>query len=164
MLASDRLADTDRFHGPFIDSARKIVIDLTGFPELAHQHVERTFPKCFPVVNAQCMHLLCGDRPYSPKGFNGQTVYKGLGLCGMYRAKPVRFPVVGGNLGEELIIGYTGRGNQVQLFADASLDFAGDVYRQFYTFFIMGNVEKGFVQRDRFDKVGISMEDLMYLT
>ena len=51
----------------------------------------------------------------------------------------------------------------MQFFADASFDFAGDVNGQFNAGLVFCHVEECFVDGERFDEVGVVVEDVVYL-
>ena len=96
-FATDRFAYAHRFDRARVNASCEVIIKRPGFTEQAGQHVERAVAQLFAVVNPQQMHLLCGDRPDAPKGFDGQLIDKVFGLRRMDGAKPVRFSIVGSN-------------------------------------------------------------------
>lgn len=51
----------------------------------------------------------------------------------------------------------------MKVLADALLDFSGNVYGQGNPFLVVGDVQKGFIQRNGFDEVGIFVENLVNL-
>lgn len=71
---------------------------------------------------------------------------EGFGLVGMDGAQSVGLPKVGSDFGQKLVVGYPGRGNQVQFLTDACLDFPGDVNRQVHAFLVFRDIQKGFIQ------------------
>ena len=85
------------------------------------------------------------------------------GLCRMYGAEAVWLAVVRCYFGKKLIVGDTGRSDQIQLFPDFSLDSFGYIDSKRDVLLVLRYVQKGFVQRKRFDDIRIFMEYLMYL-
>ena len=78
-------------------------------------------------------------------------------------ADTVWLPVIGCHLGEKLAVADTCRGCETCCLLDTSLDFLGDIHRQFYPFLVVSDIQKGFINGDGFDKVGIFLKYLMYL-
>ena len=109
------------------------------------------------------VHGLCGFRAHAPNLLNAQLVDKLLCTVGVYGRKPVGFPPVGGNLGQQFVVGNTCRGSQLEPFVDLLLDFAGNVNGQFYAGLVFRDIQKSFVERYGFNKVGIFVEDFMHL-
>ena len=66
---------------------------------------------------------------------------------------------VGGDLGEELVGGYSGGGGEVLFGADLLANGLGDFGGSGKVGFIFGDVEIGFVEGERFDQVGVAEED-----
>lgn len=114
-------------------------------------------------VNAHVVHLLQSLLAYAPKIFHGQLRDKVESLVGVNGADAVGLAIVGSHLGEKLAIADTCRCGESCLCFDACLDFACHIYSQLYTFLIMGDIEKGLVDGDRFYEVGIILEDVVNL-
>ena len=73
-------------------------------------------------------------------------------------AETIGLAIVGGDFGEEFVVRDSSRGNKVEFGADALFDFAGNVDGEFDAWLIVGYIEEGFVERDRFDEVGVGVE------
>ena len=93
----------------------------------------------------------------------GQLRDKVESLVGVNGADAVGLAIVGSHLGEKLAIADTCRCGESCLGFDACLDLACHIYSQLYTFLIMGDIEKGLVDGDRFYEVGIILEDVVNL-
>ena len=85
------------------------------------------------------------------------------GFVGVDDAETIRFAIVGGDFGEEFVVRYTSRGNEVEFGANALFDFAGNVDGEFDARLVVGDVEKRLIERDGFDKVGVGVENLVDL-
>lgn len=51
----------------------------------------------------------------------------------------------------------------MKVLADALFDFPGNIYSQGNPFLVVGDIQKGFIQRNGFDEVGIFVENLVNL-
>ena len=81
----------------------------------------------------------------------------------MNHRQPIRFAPVRGNLRQELTIAHTSRCRQPRRLTYALLNLTGYIHAKFYAPFILRHIEKGFIQRDRFNQVRIVMKDFMQL-
>ena len=163
VFAADRLADADGLDRTVVDTPGKIVVELAGLPEKAAEHGGRGVVEVAPGVDAVLVHLFGRYGADTPEGLDRKAVDKLLCRVGMNRAEAVGLAVVGGNLGQEFIIGNAGGGDEVEAFANLLLDFAGDIDGQFNARLVLGNVEEGLVERDRLDDVGVFVEDFVNL-
>ena len=77
-------------------------------------------------LDAEPGHLLGGLRPDAVEPLDRQSGDEGLALARRDDAQAVGLVLVGGELGEELVVGHAGRGGQPGLGADAGADFLGD--------------------------------------
>ena len=73
--------------------------------------------------------------------------------------QPVRLAVVGGQLGQELVVGDPGRGGQRRLGLDAGPDALRDLGRGGDALQVLGDVEIGLVERERLDQRRVLGED-----
>ncbi len=71
----------------------------------------------------------------------------------------VGLAVIGGELGQELVVGDAGRSGEAGFGADRRADFLGDPRRRGDSARIFGHVEIGLVQRQRLDERGVPRED-----
>ena len=78
-------------------------------------------------------------------------------------ADAVWLPVIGCHLGEKLAVADTCRGCETCCLLDTDLDFLGDIHRHIYPFLVVSDIQKGFINGDGFDEVGIFLKYLMYL-
>ena len=78
-------------------------------------------------------------------------------------AETIGLAIVGGDFGEEFVVRDSSRGDEIEFGADALFDFAGNINGEFDAWLIVGYVEEGFVERDRFDEVGVGVEDFVDL-
>ena len=85
------------------------------------------------------------------------------GFVGMDDAETIGLAIVGCHFGEEFVVRYTSRGNEVEFGADALFDFAGNINGEFDAGLVVGDVEKRLIERDRLDKVGVGVEDFVDL-
>ena len=110
------------------------------------------------------MHLLCCHRSYSPKRLDRKSGYEVQRLVRMYGTQSIRFPIVRCNLCKKFIIGDSGRCDQVQLFPDTKFYLLCNINCQRDSFLILRNIQKGLIQRQRLNYIGILMKDFVYLT
>ena len=85
------------------------------------------------------------------------------GFVGVNDAETIGFAIVGCHFGEEFVVRYTSRGNEVEFGADALFDFAGNIDSEFDARLVVGDVEKCLIERDRLDKIGVGVEDFVDL-
>ena len=163
MFAPYGFADAFRFYGTRVNASCKIIIYVSGLTENSRQHFEGALSEFFSPMYAQSVHFLCRDTSHSPKGFDGKPVDEILCLVGMDGAESVGLAVIRCYLGQEFVVRDACRCYKVQLFADALLDFLGNIYRQRDAFLVLGHVQKSFVQLEWFYQVCIFVEDGMNL-
>ena len=85
------------------------------------------------------------------------------GFVGMDDAETIGLAIVGSDFGEEFVVRYTCRGNEVEFGANALFDFAGNIDSEFDAGLVVGDVEKRLIERDRLDKVGVGVENFVDL-
>ena len=73
--------------------------------------------------------------------------------------EPVGLALVGGELGQELVVGHACRGGEAGLLADPRPDRLGDVGGERNTPQVLGDVEVGLVERERLDHRRVLGED-----
>ena len=81
----------------------------------------------------------------------------------MNGADTIRFPVIRSHFGEKLAVADASRGGESGCFLDTGFAFFGNIYSQFYSFFIMSNVKNCFVNGEGLDEVCVLLEHLVYL-
>ena len=99
----------------------------------------------------------------TPELFDVERFDEIEGFVGMNDVEAIGFAIVGSHFGEEFVVRDSGRGNEVEFCADALFDFAGNVDGEFDAGLVVGDVEKRFIERDRFNKVGVGVEDFVDL-
>src|SRR3984885_13292518 len=67
------------------------------------------------------------------------------------------------DLGEELVAGNSGRGRELGLFVDARSNFFGGLPRSRDALKIVGYIQIGFIERERFGQWGVVLEDRLNL-
>ena len=78
--------------------------------------------------------------------------------------QPIRLPLVGGHLRQELVVGHPGRCGQVGDGLDLRADLLGDLGRDLHSLDVLGDVEIRLVERQRLDQGSVLGEDPMDLT
>ena len=114
-------------------------------------------------MDAKLAEFVGRDFADAPKLLDVERFDEIEGFVGMNDAETIGFAIVGGDFGEEFVVRYSGRGNEVEFGADALFDFSGNVDGEFDARLVVGDVEKSLVERDRFDKVGVGVEDFVDL-
>ena len=109
------------------------------------------------------MHAICRLRAYAPEFLYGQLGNELEGFLGSDAEQPVGLAPVGCNLGEKLIIGYSCGGRELCLLTNFLFDLFGNLYGAPHVFLVLGHVEKGFIDGDGLNEVGILLEDFVYL-
>ncbi len=92
-----------------------------------------------------------------PTGRGRRKVFDFVGLDD---EEAVWLAPVGGDLGEELVGGDAGGGGEVEFVADLLADGAGNAGGGGEAGLVFGDVEVGFVEGERFDEIGVALEDL----
>ena len=109
--------------------------------------------------NPELVHLRGGRRPDSVKPLHRQRFDKARSHRGRDDEETVGLAMVGGELGEELVVGDAGRRRQLGLGADLRPDPFGNLGRGRDALQIFGHVEIGFVERQRLDDRRVLRED-----
>ena len=78
--------------------------------------------------------------------------------------EPVWLAVVGGQFGQEFIVGDAGRCGELGFGADPCADFFRDLCRRGDTFEVFGDIEIGLIQGQRLDKRRVSGKDRVDLS
>ena len=117
----------------------------------------------FAGVDAELTEFVGRDFADAPKLFDVERFDEIEGFVGMDDAETIGFAIVGCYFGEEFVVRYTSRGNEVEFGANALFDFAGNIDGEFDAGLVVGDVEKRLIERDRFDKVGVGVEDFVDL-
>ena len=99
----------------------------------------------------------------TPELFDVERFDEIEGFVGMNDVEAIGFAIVGSHFGEEFVVRDSGRGNEVEFGADALFYFSGNVDGEFDARLVVGDVEKRFIERDRFNKVGVGVEDFVDL-
>ena len=141
----------------------KVVVGLSHLAELASEHSERALTEVFASVDAELTEFASRDFADTPKLLDVERFDEIEGFVGVDDAETIGFAIVGCHFGEEFVVGYTSRGNEVEFGANALFDFAGNVDSEFDARLVVGDVEKRFVERDRLNKVGVGVEDFVDL-
>ncbi len=114
-------------------------------------------------MDAELAEFVGRDFADAPKLLDVERFDEIEGFVGVDDAETIGFAIVGCHFGEEFVVRYTSRGNEVEFGADALFDFAGNIDSEFYARLVVSHVEKRLVERDRFDKVGVGVENLVDL-
>ena len=114
-------------------------------------------------MDAELAEFASRDFADTPKLFDVERFDEIEGFVGMDDAETIGFAIVGSHFGEEFVVRDSGRGNEVEFGADALFDFAGNVDGEFDARLVVGDVEKRLIERDRFDKVGVGVENFVDL-
>ena len=99
----------------------------------------------------------------TPELFDVESFDKIEGFVGMNDVEAIGFAIVGSHFGEEFVVRDSGRGNEVEFGADVLFDFSGNVDGEFDARLVVGYIEKRFIERDRFNKVGVGVENFVDL-
>ena len=113
--------------------------------------------------DAHPVHPLRRLWPDAPKLLYRKSSHEVQGLIGVNGAKAVGLPHVGSYLGQKLVVRHAGRSRELQLIANAPLDFEGYIHRHVHAPFVDRDIKKSLINGKRFDEVGIIVEDGMYL-
>jgi hypothetical protein len=108
-------------------------------------------PQVEAVVDPETIHLGGGRRAYTVELANRKSLDKSWSHPRGDDEQPVRLVVVGGQLGQELVVGDPGRGGQRRLGLDAGPDALRDFGRGGDSLQVLGDVEIGLVEREGFD-------------
>ncbi len=109
--------------------------------------------------DVQVFEIFFGDFAYAGYASDGKGQQEGICFLRLDDEEAVGLAPVGGDLGEEFVGGYAGRGGEVELVADLLADGAGYAGRCGESGFVFGDVEIGLVEGERFDEVGVLLED-----
>src|SRR6185369_12783844 len=146
-------------NGAMIFAARSAVKIGRIFSEVRLEEIQRTIPQICPCKNAEPFHLCRGHWPYAVKTADWQARDESRPLRWRNDAEAVRLVLVRGKLGDELVVGDTGRCGEAGLAADAPADRFGDGSCRTEAKPVFADVEISLVQRERLDQIGIIRED-----
>ena len=107
----------------------------------------RYFPQLCPRKNPHSVHSFGRFRSHTPELSDGQSVYEAERLGLGNREKPIGFAIIRCNFSQKLVIRNTRRSCQLGPLSDFSLDFYGQLFSPFDSTFIIGDIEKGLVDR-----------------
>ena len=130
---------------------------------MASEHSERALTEVFASVDAELAKFASRDFANTPELLDVERFDEIEGFVGVDDAETIGLAIVGSDFGEEFVVGYTSRGNEVEFGANALFDFAGNVDGEFDAELVVGDVEKRFIERDRLNKVGVGVEDFVDL-
>ncbi len=136
---------------------------MAHLAKLASEHSERALTEVFASVDAESAEFASRDFADTPELLDVERFDEIEGFVGVDDAETIGLAIVGGDFSEEFVVRDTSRGNEVEFGANALFDFAGNVDGEFDARFVVSHVEKRLVERDRFDKVGVGVENLVDL-
>ena len=151
VLGADRLADAVGPDRALVHATRDPVVVGATPAELLLQERHALRPQVEPGADAEPVHLGRRHRADGMEPAHIEGLDEGGAAAGRDHEQPVRLAVVGGELGEELVIGHPGRGGQPRPFANAGPDRLGDLRRRRDALQVLGDVEVGLVQRQWLD-------------
>ena len=103
------------------------------------------------------LRAVIGPTPW--KRSTGSEATNAAPLLRRDHAQAVGLVLVGGELGDELVVADAGRGGEAGLGADPAADLLGDRAGDAEPVPVLGDVEIGFVEAQRLDQVGVIGED-----
>ena len=130
VLGPDRLADPVGAYRAFVDAARDPVIIGAGLAECCCRKARRLRFRSSPVLmpSRSILALVAGPMPWNFP--TGRVSTKPGPISGVMTKRPIRLALVGGELGEELVVGDAGRGGQAGLGPDPRPGSPGDLGRR----------------------------------
>ena len=99
----------------------------------------------------------------APEGFDGQLVDEGERPVRVNRAEAVGLSPIGGDLREKLVVGDARTCDEMQFRSDRLLDGLRNLHPEREARLVFRDVEKGLVDRNGFDHVGKTSENLVNL-
>ncbi len=114
-------------------------------------------------VDAERVHPGRGLRANAVELAHRQPLHESRSHAGRDDEQPVRLAMVGGQLGEELVVGHPGGRGQAGFLPDGGADFLGNGSGGPAVQQGRGHVEAGLVQRQRLDQRRVAGEDGMHL-
>ena len=110
-------------------------------------------------LDPQPGHFLRPLRAHAVEPADRQFGDEGRALSGPDHAESVGFVLIAGDLGEEFVVAHPSACGEPGLGADFLADQLGDARRAADAELVLGHVEIGFVEAQRFDQVGMVAED-----
>src|SRR6516225_4264986 len=159
VLGADGFAYPIGADRPFVDAARGPVIVRAHFPEMLLQELQGLALEIEPGFDAETRHLPRGGGPDAVKLPDRQSLDERRAHFRGDDEQPVRLAVVGSELGEELVVGDSGRRREPGFGADFSPDFFRDLRRRDDALEVFRDVEIGLVERQRLDDRRVFRED-----
>ena len=98
---------------------------------MASEHGERTLTEVFACVDAELAEFASRDCANAPELFYIKGFDEIEGFVGVDDAETIGFAIVGGDFGEEFVVRYASRGNEVEFGTNVLFDFAGNVDSEF---------------------------------
>src|SRR5271155_2775279 len=109
--------------------------------------------------NADRFHTALGDLTDPRNAAYRKRKKKILYFVGLNDKEAVWLAPVGRNLCKELVWCDTRRSGQIQFLADLLTDGLRDTSRSGQTSFVLGYVQVGFIERQRFNEISMQVED-----
>ena len=162
-LGSRRLSVSVRLNEPVVLTLRDVVVPTPRPCRSAAVERKGFAVASLPRLDPERAHL---DRRLWTDAVelrHRQGCNKGLRLVRHDRELAVWLAIVRRDLGEELVAGNSRRGREPGFLVDARPDFLRGLPRRRDASEIVGDVEIGFVERERFDQRGAILEDRLNL-
>ena len=134
------------------------VVVVRCLTEVPGQEVERLCPQVKTGADAEAVHLGRGHRAHAVELANRQILHEGRPHLRGDDEQPVRFAVIGGELGQELIVRHARRRGQAGFRSDRCPDLGGDRGGRAAVEQGRGHVQVGLIQRQRLDQRRVARE------
>ena len=116
--------------GTQVDAPGEIVVDMARLAKHLDEVLARDATELFPREDTHLVHPNCRLRSYAPKLLYPKTIDKALCLSRMDHEESIGLAIVGGYLGQKLVVAHTSRCRQPRLLGNTLLDLARHIRRQ----------------------------------
>ena len=162
-LRSRRLSFSVRLNKPVVPPSCDVVVPNPRLAEVLLQKREGLLSQVRARLDPKRAHLDRRLWPHAVELRHRQGRDKGLCLVGHDRELAIWFAIVRCDLGEELVVGNSGRGREPGFLVDARPDFLRGLPGSRDAFKVVGDVQIGLIKRERFDQRGVVLEDRLNL-
>ena len=158
-FGSDGFANAIGANRSFIDAASQGIVVGPRLPELLLEEWQGPGPEVASVADPEPLHLVARHRTDPVEPPDRQVLDERRAHPRRDDEQAVGLALVGRHLGEELVVGDARGGGQPGSRADPRPDLFGDLGRRGHGLQVLGDIEIGLVERERFDERSVLGED-----
>ena len=159
LLAPDRLTHALGLHRAVVDAARELQVKIGALVKTRAQDLKVVLQQIASGANAELVHFALGNFADAPEFADGEFGGELGSAFGGDDGYAIGLLAIGGDFGEEFIVGDAGGGGELEFAADARAYFFCHKSGRAAAERAGTDVEVGFVERHGFDDAGVVGKD-----